>query len=94
MRPRKRDQVRLADHDAVRVADLADELSPFGLLRRMHPLASARLAALAHPTGALLLAWAGGAGSVAFTLLHGAGNGILTIAKGTLPLAIFGASGG
>jgi hypothetical protein len=26
----------------------------------------------------------------ALTLLHGAGNGILTIARGTLPLAIFG----
>jgi hypothetical protein len=26
-------------------------------------------------------------------LLHGAGNGILTIAKGTLPLALFGAEG-
>ena len=25
-----------------------------------------------------------------FALLHGAGNGILTIARGTLPLAIFG----
>ena len=29
----------------------------------------------------------------AFALLHGAGNGILTIAKGTLPLALFGAAG-
>ncbi|ALM82850.1 hypothetical protein [Bordetella sp. N] len=29
----------------------------------------------------------------AFVLLHGAGNGILTIAKGTLPLAIFGTQG-
>jgi hypothetical protein len=29
------------------------------------------------------------AGAV-FTLLHGAGNGVLTIAKGTLPLALFG----
>jgi hypothetical protein len=28
-----------------------------------------------------------------FALLHGAGNGILTIAKGTLPLAIFGPAG-
>jgi hypothetical protein len=25
-----------------------------------------------------------------FTLLHGAGNGILTIARGTVPLAVFG----
>ena len=25
-----------------------------------------------------------------FTLLHGAGNGVLTIARGTVPLAVFG----
>jgi len=29
----------------------------------------------------------------AFALLHGAGNGILTIAVGTLPLALFGPHG-
>ena len=28
-----------------------------------------------------------------FAVLHGAGNGILTIAKGTLPLALFGPAG-
>jgi hypothetical protein len=32
----------------------------------------------------------GGGAAAAFALLHGAGNGILTIARGTLPLAIFG----
>ncbi|HRH89093.1 MAG TPA: MFS transporter, partial [Rubrivivax sp.] len=34
---------------------------------------------------------AGAPAAMAFTLLHGAGNGIMTIAKGTLPLALFGA---
>jgi hypothetical protein len=29
-------------------------------------------------------------GATAFALLHGVGNGILTIARGTVPLAIFG----
>jgi hypothetical protein len=28
-----------------------------------------------------------------FALLHGAGNGMITIAKGTLPLALFGPDG-
>ncbi len=28
-----------------------------------------------------------------FVLLHGAGNGMLTIARGTLPLALFGPAG-
>jgi len=86
-------QAAVAAAALVGPAQVAARLLEFGLLRRMHPLASARLAALAHPTGALLLAWAGGAGSVAFTLLHGAGNGILTIAKGTLPLVLFGSLG-
>jgi len=32
-----------------------------------------------------------GSGAItAFAVLHGAGNGLLTIAKGTVPLAIFG----
>jgi hypothetical protein len=30
---------------------------------------------------------------VPFVLLHGGGNGLLTIARGTLPLALFGAAG-
>ncbi len=35
----------------------------------------------------------GGPAAYAFALLHGAENGIRTIAKGTLPLALFGAAG-
>ena len=34
-----------------------------------------------------------GPGAAAFALLHGAGNGIMTIAKGTLPLVLFGPAG-
>ena len=33
---------------------------------------------------------AGGGAASVFALFYGAGNGILTIARGTLPLAIFG----
>ncbi|PKL99082.1 MAG: MFS transporter [Gammaproteobacteria bacterium HGW-Gammaproteobacteria-9] len=36
---------------------------------------------------------AGAPATTAFVLLHGGGNGILTIAKGTLPLALFGPHG-
>lgn len=74
-------------------AQVAARLLEFGLLRRFHPLASARLAAAAHPVAALCLVLFGGPAAYAFALLHGAGNGILTIAKGTLPLALFGAAG-
>lgn len=62
-------------------------------LRRIHPLLSARLACAAHPIGAALLLGLGAPAAVPFALCHGAGNGILTIAKGTLPLVLFGPSG-
>ncbi|MGZ5238699.1 MAG: MFS transporter, partial [Caldimonas sp.] len=71
-------------------AQVGGRLLEFGILRRVHPLLSARLAALLHPIGATLLALLGTPAAAAFALLHGAGNGILTIAKGTLPLVLFG----
>ena len=60
------------------------------LLKRYHPLMSTRLACLTHPIGAAILAVAGGGAAGAFAIFFGMGNGILTIARGTLPLAIFG----
>lgn len=74
-------------------AQVAGRLLEFTVLRRMHPLLSARLAAAAHPLGAAILLSLGAPAAMLFTVLHGAGNGILTIAKGNLPLAIFGAEG-
>ena len=59
-------------------------------LSRYHPLLSTRLACLTHPIGAVILALLGGGASSAFAIFFGLGNGILTIARGTLPLAIFG----
>jgi predicted MFS family arabinose efflux permease len=60
-------------------------------LARYHPMVSLRIACISHPIGAALLAAVGGAFPAVFVILHGAGNGILTIARGTVPLAIFGA---
>jgi MFS family permease len=71
-------------------AQVAGRLVEFGVLQRFHPLLSARLAAIAHPLGALAVIAFGAPAAAVFTVLHGAGNGILTIAKGTLPLALFG----
>jgi MFS family permease len=59
-------------------------------LSRYHPIVSARLAFAMHPLGALILALTGGAAAGVFAVFHGAGNGVITIARGTLPLAIFG----
>jgi hypothetical protein len=36
------------------------------------------------------MAFVGGPAAILFAVCHGTGNGILTIARGTLPLAIFG----
>ncbi|WP_406672496.1 MFS transporter [Natronospira sp.] len=74
-------------------AQVAARLLEFSLLRRFHPMVSARLASTAHPLGALAVLLSGAPAAAMFALLHGAGNGILTIAKGTLPLAIFGPHG-
>ncbi len=74
-------------------AQVAARLIEFGVLRRASPLLSARLATGLHPAGAVLLAVAGPVAAVPFVLLHGAGNGMLTIARGTLPLALFGPNG-
>jgi len=62
-------------------------------LGRTHPLVSGRMAAITHPIGAAIMGLLGGGGLAAFlfAVLHGFGNGILTIARGTIPLAIFGA---
>jgi len=65
----------------------------FLFLRYTHPLVSTRIATLLHPLGVALLAVLGAPGAAGFALLYGAGNGILTISRGTLPLAIFGPLG-
>jgi hypothetical protein len=72
-------------------AQVGARLLEAGLLSRFHPLVSARLATVTHPVGALVVALTGGGvAASAFAILHGSGNGVLTIARGTVPLAIFG----
>jgi hypothetical protein len=59
----------------------------------VHPLVLARWATAGHPLGVLLLFVGGPAMAPLFGLLHGAGNGMLTLTKGSLPLALFGSTG-
>jgi hypothetical protein len=70
-------------------AQVAARIIEASFLKRFHPLLSARLSSALHPIGVLLLPLGAGAIPV-FALLHGAGNGILTIARGTVPLALYG----
>jgi MFS family permease len=74
-------------------AQVGARLVEFSLLRRVSPLVSARLATVLHPIGAVCLMAIGAPAAILFTMLHGGGNGLLTIARGTLPLALFGHAG-
>jgi hypothetical protein len=48
-------------------------------MKRFHPMVSARLSVALHPLGAVVLgAFGAGTASAVFTVLHGAGSGILT----------------
>jgi predicted MFS family arabinose efflux permease len=71
-------------------AQVAARVLEASTFSRFHPLFSTRLACITHPIGACIIGVFGGGAAAAFALLHGAGNGILTIARGTLPMAIFG----
>ena len=57
------------------------------------PMLSTWLATGLHPIGALCLLLLGPPVALLFVVVHGVGNGLLTIARGALPLAIFGARG-
>ena len=74
-------------------AQVGARLLEFGFLRKVHPLISARIATALHPLGVAIFVAIGAPAAAVFGILHGAGNGMLTIAKGTLPLHIFGPQG-
>jgi MFS family permease len=74
-------------------AQVAARVFEFSVLKRYSPLLAARFAALTHPVGAMVLLALGPVAALPFAVLHGTGNGLLTIVRGTLPLALFGASG-
>lgn len=74
-------------------AQVGARLLEFMFLKKLKPVVSAKLAVAMHPIGALLLLSLGPPMAMIFGVLHGAGNGMLTIVKGALPLEIFGAAG-
>ena len=74
-------------------AQVAARVLEFGFLRALHPRSTARLSVSTHPVGVVLLLAIGAPAAAAFAVVHGAGNGLVTIARGTLPLALFGARG-
>jgi MFS family permease len=76
-------------------AQVAARIGEFAFARHVHPLIVARFA-----VGMLLAAFAliavfglSFATAAAFAVMFGMANGLLTIARGTVPLALFGAAG-
>jgi predicted MFS family arabinose efflux permease len=59
-------------------------------LRRVPSLITARIATLLHPLGALAVLALGPSASLGLVAAQGVGNGMLSVANGTLPLALFG----
>ncbi len=72
-------------------SQVAGRLLDYALSERLGLLARARLGAILMPAGVLVLALHGPA--IAFAICYGISNGILTINRGTLPMAIFGPEG-
>ena len=85
--------VAVAASALVGPAQVAARVLEFWLMRRIHPIVSARIASLAHPVAATGLIALGAPAATPFAVVHGAGNGVMTIAIGTLPLALFGPAG-
>jgi hypothetical protein len=76
-------------------AQVTARLAEFALIRNLHPLSMVRFA-----VGLLLFAFAllaafglSVAVAATFAILFGGANGLITIARGTVPLALFGATG-
>jgi MFS family permease len=74
-------------------AQVAARVLEFSARHRINPLISARVANVLHPLASLAIAVGGTPVIAVFSILHGAGTGMLTITRGTLPLALYGPAG-
>ncbi|HJP46980.1 MULTISPECIES: MFS transporter [Acinetobacter] len=74
-------------------AQIIARLLEFSLFKNLHPSWSSRLGGLISFFGLFFLFVDGYVLALLGAALYGAGNGILTIIRGTLPLALFGQEG-
>jgi hypothetical protein len=72
---------------------VAGRIAEWTIGTRIGLLARARLGGLLFSLGAAVLPLGGPVAATGFALLYGMSNGVLTINRGTLPLALFGPSG-
>ncbi len=86
-------QTAMSTAALVGLAAVAIRALEFALLRRFPPQMATRVATLMHPLGATALLTFGKVAAPAMALGQGAGNGMLTVAKGVLPLSIWGSEG-
>lgn len=93
------EQVGLAAGAAVAAGTLVGpsqvggRLAEFIFAQRRHPLDVAVLTMALMPVAFLLLAFGGATVAIAFAIGYGISQGLLTIVRGTVPLALFGAAG-
>jgi MFS family permease len=91
--------IGLTEPEAIGVAALigpgqvAGRIIEYAVGPRVDILVKARLGALLFPVGAAVLLQGGPVAATVFAVLYGMSNGIMTINRGTLPLAMFGADG-
>jgi MFS family permease len=74
-------------------AQVVARILEYSARHRVNPLLSAKVASALHPIASIVVTLAGAPAAALFAVIHGAGNGMLTIVRGTLPLAIFGPAG-
>lgn len=76
-------------------SQVAGRIVEFAFAHRVSPARVGEIALVAFPVSLAILAFAGGstAAVVAFALLYGAGNGVMTIVRGTVPAEIWGHDG-
>jgi MFS family permease len=91
--------IQLTNAEAVGVAALigpgqvAGRILEYSVGSRVDLLTKARVGALLFPLGAGLLLLGGIYGATGFAVMYGMSNGIMTVNRGTLPLALFGPAG-
>jgi MFS family permease len=74
-------------------AQVGARVLEYSARHRINPLISARVATVLHPLASVGIAIGGTPVIALFSILHGAGTGMLTITRGTLPLAMYGPTG-
>jgi predicted MFS family arabinose efflux permease len=74
-------------------SQVGGRLAEFVLARKRHPLEVAIVTMLLMPAAFLLLAAGGAKVAFAFAIGYGVSQGLLTIVRGTVPLALFGVTG-